>query len=259
MYASLWNKRAVEERSFARVDQSTVAMGLSVVPAYDSDSEVAANAVVVTRVLNAEGLYGYSLSVQDGNNLVTNPDPGTYSETTIAAFISDDEPTSLTVTRFAKPAASLPQRSEPVLRRDAMIEIVELAKQVDAPTAGPNRATTLRITPRASGFYQPRTRRHPSILRSRSWRTASSCTSRSASSRGSDTRHQPEPGPPTKRRWMDGLTVIATTPCSARPVSAATRGGRRRRRYPFRARDGIPSLRGTVGSGLGWRSGCVRR
>ena len=59
-------------------------------PAYDIESEVAANAVVVTRVLNTDDVYGYSLSVQEGNNLVTNPDPGTYSEVTIAGFISDD-------------------------------------------------------------------------------------------------------------------------------------------------------------------------
>ena len=63
-------------------------MGLAIVPAYDIESEVAANAVVVTRVLNTDDVFGYSLSVQQGNNLVTNPDPGTYSEVTIAAFIS---------------------------------------------------------------------------------------------------------------------------------------------------------------------------
>jgi hypothetical protein len=48
---------------------------------------VAANAVVVTRVLNTDDVFGYSLSVQLGNNLVTNPNPGTYSEVTIAGFI----------------------------------------------------------------------------------------------------------------------------------------------------------------------------
>ena len=103
VYASLWNKRAIEERFFARIDQTNIAMGLAIVPAYDLESEIAANTVVVTRVLNTDDVFGYSLSVQQGNNLVTNPDPGTYSEVTIAAFIGDDEPTSLTVTRFAKP------------------------------------------------------------------------------------------------------------------------------------------------------------
>jgi len=131
VYASLWNKRAVEERSFARIDQRTIAMGLAIVPAYDTESEVAANAVVVTRVLNTDDVFGYSLSVQLGNNLVTNPDPGTYSEVTIAGFISDDEPTSLTVTRFAKPTPEDPERTEPVLPDEQMLELVDLAKRVE--------------------------------------------------------------------------------------------------------------------------------
>ena len=78
MYASLWNKRAVEERFFARIDQTNIAMGLAIVPAYDLGSEIAANTVVVTRVLNTDDVFGYSLSVQEGNNLVTNPDAGTH-------------------------------------------------------------------------------------------------------------------------------------------------------------------------------------
>lgn len=131
VYASLWNKRAIEERSFARIDQTTVAMGLAIVGAYDSESEVVANAVVVTRVLNTSDVYGYSVSTQVGNNLVTNPAPGSYSEMTIAGFISDREPISLTVTRYARPAAGAPERSTPVLPRQQLVEIVELAKRVE--------------------------------------------------------------------------------------------------------------------------------
>ncbi len=131
VYASLWSKRAVEERNFARIDQSSVAMGLAIVPAYDSESEVAANAVVVTRVLNTQDVYGYSISVQEGNNLVTNPDPGTWSEVTVAAFISDDEPVSFTTTRFAKPLAHGPVRADQVLTDAQMLELVTLAKTVE--------------------------------------------------------------------------------------------------------------------------------
>jgi Pyruvate phosphate dikinase, AMP/ATP-binding domain len=131
VYASLWNKRAIEERSFARIDQTTIAMGLAIVPAYDSESDVAANAVVVTRVLNTDDVYGYSLSTQQGNNLVTNPTPRTYSEVSIAGFISDDEPISFTVTRYAKPTPEAPERTEPVLPRETMLELVELAKLVE--------------------------------------------------------------------------------------------------------------------------------
>ncbi|MEU1972556.1 PEP/pyruvate-binding domain-containing protein [Microbacterium sp. NPDC019599] len=131
VYASLWNKRAVEERSFARIDQTTIAMGLAIVPAYDTESDVAANAVVVTRVLNTDHVFGYSLSVQAGNNLVTNPDPGTWSELTVAAFISDTEPTSLTTTRYAKPTRDAPEWTEPVLPPVRMGELVDLARRVE--------------------------------------------------------------------------------------------------------------------------------
>jgi hypothetical protein len=131
VYASLWNLRAVAERSFARIDQSSVAMGLAIVPAYDTKSDVAANAVVVTRVLNTDAVYGYSLSVQLGNNLVTNPDPGTFSETSIAGFISDTEPISLTITRYAKPEKDGPVLTEPVLSPEQQMQIVEITRDVE--------------------------------------------------------------------------------------------------------------------------------
>ena len=131
VYASLWNQRAVEERTFARIDHATVAMGLSVVPAYDTESDVTANAVIVTRVLNTQGVYGYTLSVQDGNNLVTNPDPGTQTEVTVAALGLGDEPTSLTITRFAQPVAGGPVRTEPVLAREDMLALVDIAATVE--------------------------------------------------------------------------------------------------------------------------------
>ena len=131
VYASLWNQRAVEERTFARIDHATVAMGLSVVPAYDTESDVTANAVIVTRVLNTQGVYGYTLSVQDGNNLVTNPDPGTQTEVTVAALGLGDEPTSLTITRFAQPVAGGPVRTEPGLAREDMLALVDIAATVE--------------------------------------------------------------------------------------------------------------------------------
>jgi hypothetical protein len=127
VYASLWNKRAIEERTFARIDHETVAMGIAIVAAYDNESDVAANAVVITRVINTKDVYGYSFSVQEGNNLVTNPDPGTYSEVTVAALGVSGEPTSLTVTRYAKPAPDRPERTTPVLSREQMLALVDLA------------------------------------------------------------------------------------------------------------------------------------
>ena len=178
VYASLWNKRAVEERFFARIDQTNIAMGLAIVPAYDLESEIAANTVVVTRVLNTSDVFGYSLSVQEGNNLVTNPDPGTHSEVTIAAFIGDDEPTSLTVTRFAKPTPDAPERTEPVLSRERMLELVDVAKAVEEAycRAKPGYYPDCRFVTSAE------TKRPRWTWRPRSWRTGTWSTSRCASS-----------------------------------------------------------------------------
>ena len=127
VYASLWNQRAIEERGNARIDHATVAMGLSVVPSYDSEADIDANAVVVTRVINAAGIFGYSLSIQDGNNLATNPDPGTQTESTIAALGLGDEPTSFTITRYAVPVAGGPKLTEPVLTNEQLLDLVDVA------------------------------------------------------------------------------------------------------------------------------------
>ena len=69
--------------------------------------------------------------MQDGNNLVTNPDPGTYSEVTVAALGLGDEPTSFTVTRYAKPTPDAPERTEPVLPQEKMIVLVDIAAAVE--------------------------------------------------------------------------------------------------------------------------------
>ena len=149
VYASLWNKRAVEERSFARIDQNSVAMGLAIVPEYDIESEVAANAVVVTRVLNTDAVYGYSLSVQEGNNLVTNPDPGTFSEVTIAGFISDDEPVEL--------------HHDPVRQADpgrSGADHTGAAARADAGTGEPGQAGRDRVLPGQAGLLLELQLRH---------------------------------------------------------------------------------------------------
>lgn len=131
VYAGLWNRRAIEERSFARIDHASVAMGAAIVPAYDNESPVAANAVVITRVVNATGVFGYSLSIQKGNNLVTNPDPGTWSEVSVAGIGLGEEPTSITITRFAKPTKDGPALTVPVLGREETLALVGIAAAVE--------------------------------------------------------------------------------------------------------------------------------
>lgn len=131
-YASLWNKRAIEERSFARMDHGTATMGVSILPSYDFESKIRANSVLVTRVINADDVLGYSLSIQRKNNLVTNPSPNTFSETSIAALADNmQDPASLTFTRFAKPTAESPQMTGPILDDQTMQMLIKMARLVE--------------------------------------------------------------------------------------------------------------------------------
>jgi hypothetical protein len=131
VYASLWNRRGIEERSFARLDHSTSGMGLAIVPAYDSEEDVVANAVIISRVVNGDGLLGYTVSVQKGNNLVTNPDPGTIAQTSIATFAAENRPARFTVQRYATPEAGKPALTDVVLPEAKMQEMVEAVKAVE--------------------------------------------------------------------------------------------------------------------------------
>ena len=136
VWASLWNKRAIEERSFARLDHATVGMGIAIVNKYDDQSEIVANSVVVTRVIGNEGLFGYSVSSQAGNNLVTNPLPGTFSENVIAGFVEDTRPTTFTVTRFATPAKGAPAMTTRVLGDDQMTDLIKVTRGIEAAYCG---------------------------------------------------------------------------------------------------------------------------
>lgn len=131
VYASLWNRRAVDERSFARLDHATVAMGLSILPSYDTESPVVANSVVVTRVINSPDILGYALSIQKDNNTVTNPTPGTWSELTIAAVGGEGETPSLTTLRFAKPTPTSDVLKESVLPVVTTLQMAALSRKIE--------------------------------------------------------------------------------------------------------------------------------
>lgn len=131
VYASLWNARAVEERSFARLDHKTSGMGLAIVPAYDTEDDIVANAVVISRVVNADDIIGYTVSLQKGDNLVTNPDPGTIAQSTVATFAALDREPRLTLTRYAVPVAGQPALTDSVLPDAKVQEIVKAAIAVE--------------------------------------------------------------------------------------------------------------------------------
>lgn len=78
VWASLWNSRAYDERRFAGIDETNIAMGVLVHPAYPSEE---ANGVAVTRnVLDLTRGDVYYFNVQAGEASVTNPAPGITTE-----------------------------------------------------------------------------------------------------------------------------------------------------------------------------------
>ena len=130
VYASLFNTRAIEERSFARLDHATAGMGIAVVPEYDTESDEAANGVLITRAVNSDFL-AYTLSLQKNNNLVTNPDPGTISQMTYGTFSDGQRPTRFTIVRYATPVAGQPALTTSVMDEQRMNQVTELAKVVE--------------------------------------------------------------------------------------------------------------------------------
>jgi hypothetical protein len=78
VWASLFNPRAYDERSYFNIDGSTVAMGVLCHAAFLSED---ANGVIITRnVLEPTRSDIYYLNVQAGEATVTNPAPGVTSD-----------------------------------------------------------------------------------------------------------------------------------------------------------------------------------
>lgn len=138
VYASLWNKRAVDERSFARITQASAGMGIAVNPTYsfresdDDDGEIQekANAVLITRIVGASGIYGYQMSINDDENLVTNPTPGTQSELLFASFLGDEKP-RFSWQRLAKPKKDGPLMTKSLLSQKQLITTMDLTRFVE--------------------------------------------------------------------------------------------------------------------------------
>ena len=105
-------------------------MGLAVVPAYDTDSEIVGNGVLISRAVNSEFL-AYTLGLQADNNLVTNPEPGTIAQMTFATFSGTDRPTRFTTTRFATPKAGATPLKTSVMADDKLNQIVNMSVAVE--------------------------------------------------------------------------------------------------------------------------------
>lgn len=135
VFASLWNKRAVEERSYKGIDHRTAGMGIAVVPSYNYLKDIGyaetANGVVLTRILNTTGVYGYTITSQDGENLATNPDPGTIAEISLANFLEPKADVTFSAMRYATPIAGKPQLDTFILPPETFKNLIYLVQQVE--------------------------------------------------------------------------------------------------------------------------------
>jgi hypothetical protein len=136
VYASLWNQRAIEERNFARINQHSVGMALAVNMSYDfrDDSEgidEIGNAVIVTRVINSKGVYGYRLSLNTDDNLVTNPTPNTQSEILIASFLEFKEDPKFSFMQFAKTNPKSEAKTAPMFGDNIYKTLIRVAQRVE--------------------------------------------------------------------------------------------------------------------------------
>lgn len=77
VWSSLWSFRAVEERTFHRIDHFATAMGVLVHPSYDSDG---AAGVAVTKNIYDKNWPGLYVNVQPTDDAVTSPEGGAVPE-----------------------------------------------------------------------------------------------------------------------------------------------------------------------------------
>ena len=107
VWASVWNWRAFEERSWWGIEHLSVCMGVAVSEAYKNE---AANGVLITQNIADRNTAGMYVNVQVGEVSVTNPDGNIIPE--IFSIISGAEPGTLQAARLGWSSLS---PSKPIL------------------------------------------------------------------------------------------------------------------------------------------------
>ena len=87
--------------------------------------------MIVTRVINADGVYGYRLSLNTDENLVTNPTPNTQSEIVIASFMDFVEDPKLSYLQFAKPKVAGEALKKPLFSDNIYKTLIRVAQRVE--------------------------------------------------------------------------------------------------------------------------------
>ena len=118
VWAGLWTYRAFEEREFWRIDHLTAAMGILVHPNFDGELS---NGVGVTKniYIPGPGWDGHYVNAQVGENLITNPEPGSIPENYIIANLSFGSDYEI---QYIRRSNLLPE-GETVLSRDQALEL----------------------------------------------------------------------------------------------------------------------------------------
>ena len=124
---------AVRERSFRRFDHRFATMGLAVQPVYKfrKNIKIAANSVMITRVLGTESVYGQQLSSQVGNGLVTNPTPGTRAELLNVTFQARAENIGVNVLQYSRPKKQELSLTSMVMSQEKVLEISKVGRVVE--------------------------------------------------------------------------------------------------------------------------------
>ena len=121
VWASLYLQRAYDERRYHRIDESQVAMGILIHPAFLSEK---ANGVVISRnILEPIRNQDY-INVQIGEASVANPAPGVTTEQIVYDRVRDPNFTVL--------ARSSLTRGEPILTESEVRRVSCLVNQIEA-------------------------------------------------------------------------------------------------------------------------------
>ena len=118
VWAGLWTYRAFEEREFWRIDHMSAAMGILIHPNYSAEQ---ANGVGVTKnpYIPGPGWDGHYVNVQVGENLITNPEPGSLPDEFTIADLSGS--TSFEI-QYIRHSNLIPE-GETVMTRDQALRL----------------------------------------------------------------------------------------------------------------------------------------
>lgn len=128
VFASVWNFRAFEERSYWNIDHRAIRMGCAINQAFTAEL---ANGVLLTENVADPAIYGMYVNVQQGEESVVNPTDGTLPE--IFTILGDAD------YAVARQRFSSLSPTEPLLSDDdvaSLYQAADKARQHFAPLYG---------------------------------------------------------------------------------------------------------------------------